>query len=184
MFACIILVFCAENALAHHVMGRPSYSLNEDSNTPPSMQIETRIGEYFITSMVFPAFPRPNQTGRINLYASRIDNGKPFQGSVSFSVRDDSWFQSQKELIGEQPVDDNVFRQGFVFRQAGDYIITASFVANNQPYHIDFPLQVGQPSRLGLIGVAVGLMFALLIIVNITQRRALGKAKVRAAQRS
>ena len=41
---------------AHHVLGRPSYSLNEDSTTPPSMQVETQIGDYYITYMVFPAF--------------------------------------------------------------------------------------------------------------------------------
>jgi hypothetical protein len=54
-------------AYAHHVLGRPSYSLNEDSNTPPSMQIETRIGNYFVTYMVYPAFPKPGEPGRINL---------------------------------------------------------------------------------------------------------------------
>ncbi len=46
-------------AIAHHVLGRPNYSLNEDSNTPPSMQGEVQIGDYFVTYMAFPAFPRP-----------------------------------------------------------------------------------------------------------------------------
>ncbi|MDQ6992880.1 MAG: hypothetical protein Q9M31_05350 [Mariprofundus sp.] len=170
-------------ASAHHVMGRPSYSLNEDSNTPPSMQVETRIGDYFVTYMIFPAFPRPGQVGRINLYASTIDNGQPFQGTVRFSVRDDSWFQSKEEIIGDQPVDDNVFRQGFVFSKEGDYIISASFNANGQPYHIDFPLRIGQPSRVGVIGVAVTLIFVLLIGVNIAQRRRVNRAKMRQTQR-
>ena len=63
-------------AYAHHVLGRPSYSLNEDSNTPPSMQIETRIGNYFVTYMVYPAFPKPGEPGRINLYALSIKDNK------------------------------------------------------------------------------------------------------------
>ncbi|MDQ6950245.1 MAG: hypothetical protein Q9M26_01110 [Mariprofundales bacterium] len=175
-------VLAVPPALAHHVMGRPSYKLNEDSNTPPSMQVETQIGNYSVTYMVFPAFPRPNAFGRINLYAVRIDNGKPFQGKVRFLVRDDSWFRSSEEVIGEQPVDDNVFRQGFIFRHAGDYIITASFEADGQPYTIDFPLRIGQPSRIGIIGIVVGFIIVLLLVVNITQRRRLLNAKVREAQ--
>ena len=32
-------------AAAHHVLGRPAYSLSEDSNTPPSTQAELQIGD-------------------------------------------------------------------------------------------------------------------------------------------
>jgi len=177
----LVLLGC-QSAWAHHVMGRPSYHLNEDSNTPPSTQIERQIGEYSVTYMVFPAFPRPNEVGRINLYVARIDSSKPFQGRVRFLVRDNSWLRSPQELIGEQTVDDNVFRQGFLFHEAGDYIITASFDGYGQPYKIDFPLRIGQPSRIGVTGVLVGLIFALLVVVNIAQRRRLTKAKVREAQ--
>ena len=60
------LVF-ADFAVAHHVLGRPSYSLGEDSNTPSSLQAETQIGDYFVTYMVFPAFPKPERPGRISL---------------------------------------------------------------------------------------------------------------------
>ncbi|MCK5385761.1 MAG: hypothetical protein KAJ39_01150, partial [Gammaproteobacteria bacterium] len=62
-------VFFINNVFAHHVLGRPAYSLGADSNTPPSMQVETQIGEYYVTYMAFPAFPKPNQRGRVNLYA-------------------------------------------------------------------------------------------------------------------
>jgi len=168
-------------AYAHHVIGRPAYSLNEDSNTPPSMQVETQVGDYFITYMVFPAFPRPNEPGRINLYAKRIDNDKPFQGEVSFTVRDDSWFNKREERIGVQKVYDNVFRQRFMFREAGDYIITAKFEDHGVPYIIDFPLRIGQPSRIGVIGALVGVMTVVLITVNVYRRRRLLGEKIRDA---
>ncbi len=137
---CVLLV-CLQ-AQAHHVLGRPSYSLNEDSTTPPSMQVETQIGEYYVTYMAFPAFPSPNKPGRVNLYASRIDNGDPFQGKVTFKVRDDAWFSDKEELLGVQDVDDNVFRQGFEFNKAGNYIIRAEFKSGGVPYQIDFPLRI------------------------------------------
>lgn len=166
---------------AHHVLGRPSYALNEDSNTPPSMQIETQVGQYDITYMVFPAFPRPNEAGRVNLYAVRLNDGTPFQGRVTFKVRDDSLFDDNEELLGIQEVDDNVFRQGFEFLQKGDYIIRAEFEAGGEPYQIDFPLRIGEPSSMGPIGIAVAVIVFVLIVVNILQRKKLLTARIRSA---
>ena len=110
-------------AHAHHVLGRPSYALNEDSNTPSAMQVETQIGNYFVNYMVFPAFPRPNEAGRVNLYVRKLDGGAAFSGKIAFSVRDNSWaawlgLAANEEKLGSQVLDDNVYRQGFVFRSA------------------------------------------------------------------
>ena len=174
-----LLYCCSVNA--HHVLGRPSYNLNEDSNTPPSMQIETQIGKYDITYMVFPAFPRPNEAGRVNLYAVRLDDGTPFRGVVTFKVRDDSLFHKNEEVLGVQEVDDNVFRQGFEFLQKGDYIIRAEFESDGEPYQVDFPLRIGESSSMGPIGVAVAVIFIVLIGVNTLQRKRLVSARIRSA---
>ncbi|HED12603.1 MAG TPA: hypothetical protein ENI62_02950 [Gammaproteobacteria bacterium] len=177
----LLAVLFTTPAHAHHVLGRPSYSLNEDSNTPPSMQVETQMGDYYITYMVFPAFPRPNEPGRINLYAKRIDNDMLFLGKVTFTVRDDSWFNRNEERIGIQSAYDNVFRQRFLFRKPGAYIVTAAFSDKGVPYIIDFPLQIGPPSRIGVIGFVVTVMLVLLIGVNLFRRNRLAKDKVRSA---
>jgi len=182
LLLCLFCVLWSGPAYAHHVIGRPAYNWNEDSNTPPSMQVDIQMGDYFITYMVFPAFPKPNEPGRINLYAKRIDNDKPFTGKISFTVRDDSWFSNNEERIGVQTVDDNVFRQRFLFRKPGAYIITAEFNDGGMPYIVDFPLQIGPPSRIGIIGAVVGLTVGLLVIVNIIQRRRLTRMKVRDEQ--
>ena len=173
-------------AAAHHVLGRPAYSLNEDSNTPPSMQAEIRIGDFFVTYMVFPAFPKPGQPGRINLYATRIDDGTSFQGNVTFKLRADSWFAwlgigGNQEKLGVQPPDDNVFRQGFLFHEAGDYVVTAEFQAAGEPYTIEFPLRIGEPPPVGPIGIAVGLLLMVLVAVSVIQRRRLMTGKIRSA---
>jgi len=175
LFCCLLLI--TTNAIAHHVLGRPSYSLGADSNTPPSMQIETQIGEYYVTYMAFPAFPKPGQQGRVNLYASRIDNGNAFNGKVTFKVRDNSFFSSKEEKLGVQDIDDGVYRQGFIFKQAGDYIVTAEFESGGQPYTIDFPLQIGDPFPIGPLGGSVLVIGVLLVAVNITQRKRLARMK-------
>lgn len=167
------------NVLAHHVLGRPSYSLNEDSNTPPSMQVETQIGEYYITYMAFPAFPKPNEAGRVNLYASRIDNGGLFIGDITFKVRDDSWFADKEELLGVQQIDDGVYRQGFIFKEAGDFIISAEFSEAGEHYVIDFPLRIGEPISLGPVGITVIIVLVVMVTVSISQRKRLQRLKAR-----
>ena len=158
-------------AYAHHVLGRPSYSLGEDSNTPPSLQVETQIGDFYVTYMAFPAFPKPNEQGRVNLYASRIDNGLPFDGKVTFKVQDDSWFSNKVEILGVQDIDEVVYRQGFIFKNEGDYVITAEFESGGEPYTIDFPLRIGEPIAVGPIGITVAVLVFVLLVVNILQRK-------------
>jgi hypothetical protein len=135
------------------------------------MQVETQIGDYFVTYMAFPAFPKPNEQGRVNLYASRIDNGAPFDGKVTFKVRDDSWFASDEETLGVQTIDDNVYRQGFIFNKEGNYVITAEFTSGGEPYKIDFPLRIGEPTPVGPIGITLAVLVSVLVVVNVMQRK-------------
>ncbi len=181
--------FCfGQPASAHHVLGRPAYSLNEDSNTPPSMAVETQIGQFFVTYMVFPAFPKANSPGRLNLYAARIDNGEAFNGEVSFFVRDNGWLDGLagdgEEKIGTQLIDDGVYRQGFVFSEDGSYLIRAYFEADGEPYEIDFPLQVGKASPIGVIGATVTLLLTIIFGANIIQGRKIKRAKMLSGARS
>lgn len=186
LIAVAALVSGTSGAFAHHVLGRPAYALNEDSNTPPAMQVETWVGNYDFNYMVFPAFPRPGEPGRINLYVRRIDGGNAFNGKITFTVQDDSWrnwigLGAKEETLGVQAPDDVVFRQGFVFKNAGDYLITARFEADGEPYIIDFPLRIGARSPLGPLGVILGLLGLTLVGVNLLQRRRAMSGKIRAS---
>ncbi len=173
----MVLTLLTQFVSAHHVLGRPSYSLNADSNTPPSMQIETQIGKYFVTYMVFPAFPKPNVQGRVNLYVKRIKDDKPFDGEVTFTIRDDAWFARNEETLGKQPSINNIFKQGFVFKNAGHYIISAKFSADNEPYTIDFPLRIGSPFPIGPIGITILLIFVMLLVVNVLLSKKMKRLK-------
>ena len=179
----LVSCFIYNIVYAHHVLGRPAYELNEDSNTPSSMHVETQIGEFFVTYMIFPAFPRPNSPGRINLYAKRIDNGTPFEGEVTFTVQDDSWLDSNRELLGTQVPDGSVFRQGFVFRDDGNYIITVRFDSDGEQYVIDFPLRVGEKSPVGPLAIFVVLLILVLISVKLFQRKRLLRETIRDAHK-
>lgn len=186
LLAAVFWLWPQANAFAHHVLGRPAYALNEDSNTPPDMQMEIRLGEYSLTYMIYPAFPQPGKHGRINLYVTRLDDGSPFQGKIAFKARTDSWFSwlglgGEEMSLGIQPPDDNVFRQRFLFPEAGDYIITSEFTAGGEPYVIDFPLRIGAPPPVGPLGIAAGLLAAAIVIVSVLQRRRSMTGKLRRA---
>lgn len=182
VFALVLLVCLCTDVSAHHVLGRPSYSLSEDSNTPPAMQVETQIGEYFVTYMVYPAFPQPGAAGRINLYATRIRDGVPYDGEIAFKVLDDRWFAGPAEHLGDQRIDDAVYRQGFIFNAPGRYIIRAQFSDQGEPYSIDFPLQIGNPPRLGALTLAVTSVVVILFVTTLTQRKRILRARIRAAR--
>lgn len=173
------VLIISSNSFAHHVLGRPSYSLGEDSNTPPSMQVETQIGDFYVTYMAFPAFPKIGDSGRVNLYVKRIDNGVTYDGKVTFKVSDDSYFSSSVEILGVQKIDDGVYRQGFVFNEEGQFLITAEFESNGQPYIIDFPLQIGKPFPIGPIGFSIFFIVLVLTFVNITQRKKMSRMKAK-----
>ncbi len=133
IFAGLMLLIPLHSAAAHHVLGRPAYSLNEDSNTPPSMQGEVLMGGYMITYMIFPAFPRPGEPGRIHLYATPMGEAAPFTGKVGFSIRSDSWRGTGESIaLGLQPADDHVYRQGFRVKQAGGGILEGGLAPSLQ----------------------------------------------------
>lgn len=177
-----LLILFSGTTTAHHVLGRPAYSLSEYSNTPPSMQVETRIGDYFVTYMVFPAFPKSGERGRINLYAHRLDNGIAYSGEVTFKVKNKVYFgNTNEEILGTQQPDDTVFRQGFEFDEDGDYIITAEFISHGEQYSIDFPLRIGPDSAIGPIGIIVSVIAIILITVNVTQRKRQLRLRIRNA---
>jgi len=192
MLSLILASVCSvTNAQAHHILGRPSYSLNEDSNTPPSLQVEARIGAYSVNYMIYPAFPRPGEPGRINLYVKNTFTGNPYVGKVDFSVRDNSWtawagLGANEEKLGAQVLDDNVYRQGYVFREPGAYIVTALFNDGAEPHAIDFPLQVGEIPGYGRSTKL--LVFITLILIGLTlfQRRRMmtGRIKARLEEKS
>ena len=175
----VVLALIWSPGWGHHVLGRPAYALNEDSNTPPALQLEVQVGDYFVTSMVFPAFPKPGEQARVSLYARHLDDGKPYNGEVRFLVRDDKWFADEPELLGVQPPDDNVFRQGIVFSVDGDYIISAEFDVDGEPYLIDFPLRIGSPAPVGPLGFTLGIIIFVLLGVSVIQRRRLLRARIR-----
>lgn len=156
---------------AHHVLGRPAYGLSGDGTTPSAAQMETQVGNYFVTMMAYPGIIRPGEPGRIKLYAMHMDSGERLDVVVTFQVRDDSWLPGDAETLGTQNAVDLVYTQDFMFRDAGDYLISAVFEAGGEPYRVDFPLRVGTPVPWAPLVFAGLVIAAALGGAGVVQRR-------------
>jgi hypothetical protein len=172
---------------AHHILGRPAYNLNEDSNTPPAMQAEVMLGEYQLNYMIYPAFPRPGDGARVSLYIIGADDAVPFDGKVTFTIRELPWWSwfgdgGHEDRLGRQSPDDKVYRQGFIVPDEGNYLISAHFTGDDEPYTASFPLRVGAPPLVGPFALAVGGLLAVLILIAVVRRRKSITAKIRAAR--
>ncbi|MBT7757711.1 MAG: hypothetical protein HN732_10320 [Rhodospirillaceae bacterium] len=177
----------ANQSEAHHILGRPAYSLNEDSNTPPSMQAEVQLGEYRMTYMLYPAFPRPGGTARISLYILGTKNGTPFDGRVTFTIREMPWnawlgSEGHADRLGVQPPDDKVYRQGFTVPEAGEYMISADFQIDGEPYTVDFPVRIGEPPLIGPMAMVAGGLLLMFILIAVMRRRKSMTARMRATR--
>lgn len=173
---------------AHHVLGRPAYQLNEDSNTPPSIQGEAQVGDFSTTYMVYPAFPRPHEPGRISFYATNAKTGEAHDGEVVFSIRQRHWYDwlgldLEYVELGTQKIDDKVYRQAFQFEQAGDYMISIQFIGAGEKHTLDFPLTVGHPPGVDFTSVLIGIVLLLFVAaVMIVHRRRAMTGHLRAAR--
>ncbi|MBV1884225.1 MAG: hypothetical protein KUG82_21470 [Pseudomonadales bacterium] len=198
LFFTMILMCIAPLSHAHHVLGRPAYSLNEDSNTPPSTLVETQVGSYFVSYMVYPAFPKANEQGRVNLYASRISDGVPYDGEVHFTISQNSALRNivnffggantgaaegAEEVLGSQLIDDGVYRQGFLFFKDGKYIVTARFLANGETHEVELPIRIGEASWFGPLGMIIAGIVCALIMMSLFQQKKVERLKVQAAAR-
>jgi hypothetical protein len=65
-----------------------------------------------------------------------------------------------------------------MFREEGDYIITAEFVADGETYTIDFPMRVGSPFPLGPLGIIIVVVILVLVGVSVLQRKRLIRARI------
>lgn len=165
-------------AVAHHVLGRPSYGLDEHSNTPPGEQLEVTSGKHIATFMAFPAFPQPQEQARVNLYLSTLDGGDSYQGPVAFSIRQEGWFSGDEKPLGVQMMDDMVYRQSFTVSAPGEYVIVARFESGKETHVLEFPLPVGEAASANTLTVGAGAVLIALIVLTLMNRRRFTRAKI------
>ena len=175
----LLMLVLSAQALAHHAVGRPQYTLAQGEGGTARVEIQLQIGAYAVHYLAAPALPQPGQSGRVELALTAIADRAPYRGEVSFHVRTEGWFGGPErrlvEPVGDESMGDvaaaGVYRQGFVFSEQGAYTIIARFASRGQPYTLEFPLQVGNSSAWPALLIAIGLVVLLLLLVRVLAAR-------------
>ena len=187
--AMVVFMFftMAAAASAHHILGIPHYAYNEQYPQTPILTYLVNAGPHQIKMTGYPGIPRPNEFCSYNVYIQRLDDKKPFDGPVTFSV-------IRNELVGKDPViygpvearlDQAVYKFYPRFGSEANYTVRIDYEAEGAPWTIDLPVVVGQPGSpwTVLICIGVGLIVFLVVIraVRIKRQRH-GKALKKSAK--
>lgn len=178
------LLSAAQPALAHHILGRPSYGLDADTTETSSIETDSEIGDYNATFMLYPSLPEPGDHGRINLFLAHLPGSPGPDGPIRFSIRHDSWLAyfgllGTMREIGQQVPDDRVYRQAMTIPDDGRYLILASFTAGGKPYEFRFPVQIGEPPVVGPAELVAIVVVLALLVSSVAMRRRVMTGKLR-----
>jgi len=178
------VLLAAGPAQGHHILGRPSYGLDADTTETSSIEMDSEIGDYNATFMLYPSLPEPGDHGRINLFIAHLPGSPAPDGPITFAIRRDSWMAyfgllGARREIGQQFPDDRVYRQAMRIPDEGRYVILASFTAGRKSYEFRFPVQIGEPAVAGPAEIAALVLVLALLVCSVAMRRRVMTGKLR-----
>jgi hypothetical protein len=156
-------------ATAHHIRGIPHYSYQENYPQAPAFEEFRESGSW---ELQFTYWQIPSQPALdLALYVKRLDTEKPYTGAVTLQV----FKQGEDESTDlNHPVNAyanprNIYKVGWVYEEAGVYIVKVDMGEGAEKISERFTIQVGTvaPNYWFLGGAAfvvVGLMAAVAII--------------------
>jgi len=162
-------VLVASTVVAHHIRGIPHYSYQENYPQAPAFEEFRESGPW---SMQFTYWQIPSQTALdLALYVKRRETDKPYSGAVKLQV----FKQGEEETNTiNHPFDAyanprNIHKVGWVYEEAGVYIVKVDLGEGDEKISERFNIQVGTvPPNYWFLGgsvmVVVGLMAGVAII--------------------
>jgi hypothetical protein len=176
---------CAVAALAlaahaHHIMGIPHYSYDEAYPQAPVITYAIEAGPYVVNLTGYPGRPAPHELAEVHAYVRRAsDDSDVFSGPINARVERDGLFGPQV-VWGpvETRFEENLHKLAPTFGEAGNYRVRLEMMLEGQPYELDFPMVVGEPTSptTTLLAFGGGLL-ALLVVaraakIKLDRRRA------------
>jgi len=165
----LALALLAGSAPAHHIMGVPHYAYDKAYPQAPVITYAVEAGPWLLKVTGYPGRPAPYELAEVRAYVARRDDPSAlFEGPISARVERDG-------LLGPEVVwgpsdtrfEENMHKLSPVYGEAGNYRVRLELMLEGQPYEIDFPIVVGDPSDpvLVLLGWG-GALLALVVVVR------------------
>ncbi len=135
-------------ATAHHILGIPHYAYDESYPQAPVITYSVEAGPYVVKVTGYPGKPAPHELSQVNAYIVRSDDASAiYSGAIEARLERDG-------LLGPTVVwgptatrfESNLHKLSPQFGDEGRYRLRLEMQLDGQPYEIDFPLVVGEPT--------------------------------------
>ncbi|MDA0321643.1 MAG: 4Fe-4S binding protein [Verrucomicrobia bacterium] len=178
----IVISFLGSSAAAHHILGIPHYSYDEDYPQTPVLTYKAEAGAYDVKMTGYPGKPAPGDRCSIYIYVNHRDTGAVFEKALTFTALEKRWLGKDEVVYGPMPaeLDQAVFKFYPQFDAESEYMLRVEFEAEGEPWIIELPMVVGEPGSpiFVLGGVASGVVLFLVIIraIRIKRQRSVKRA--------
>ncbi len=162
---------------AHHILGVPHYSYDEQYPQAPVLTYLVATGPYEVRMTGYPGRPSPGERCSFNIYIRRAGDASPFDGQVTMRVLRDRLIGRDPVVYGpvEAALEEAVYKFYPRFDEVSNYIVRVEFEADGAPWTIDLPIVVGEPGSPWTVlgGVVAGLALFLIMVraIRIKLRR-------------
>lgn len=169
-------------ALAHHILGIPHYAYDEEYPQAPVITYAVEAGPYLITVTGYPGKPAPGELAQVHAYVVRADDPSDVRSEpVDVRIERDGLF-GPSVVWGPEVTrfEENLHKCSPVFPSEGNYRIRFEMDLEGQPYQIDFPIVVGDPTHPGVtLGIWLGAVLALVVTVRAAKIKLERRARAR-----
>ncbi len=180
------LVFgIAPAAHAHHIMGIPHYSYDENYPQAPVLKLVETVGSWEFQLTSFPGNPEPGDRTELHIYVLQTTSGKVYDKPLAVTIHRVGALGREEIYSKETNVLENVFKFYPTYKDEGNYEVTLAFADETGTSTLTFPMVVGEPGSpwAALGGYMGGLFFFVLVIraIRIKRRRKFDRKVVASA---
>ncbi len=174
--ALALLLGSAAPASAHHILGIPHYSYEEDYPQTPVLTFAVEAGPYDVKVTGYPGELEAGDQCSLYVYVKDRESGLPYDGEVTALVRRKGMLTAGEVIYGPITValDESVYKFYPRFEREAEYMAEVSFGEAGHPWIIDLPMVVGEPSSpwAPIVGAAgAALVFAVGLRAALIKRR-------------
>ncbi len=168
--------------LAHHILGIPHYAYDKDYPQAPVITYLVQAGPYLVSVTGYPGRPAPQEAAQIHAFIRREgDETDVYSGPVEASLM-------RSGLGGTEVVwgpvttrfEENLHKVSPRFGDEGNYVVRLHLDLEGEPYDVDFPIQVGDPSSpVATLAIWLGGLVLVILVLRAVRIKLARRAAAR-----
>lgn len=169
------VLLVATVADAHHILGLPHYSYQENYPQVPTLEYPATAGPYDVLMTSYPGRPVPGEAATICFYIKDRQTTRPYETPVTVRVLRTATFGANTVVhppATHRPFD-NQHKYTVTFPADAEYIVELTMDVEGRPETIPFLVVVGQPTATTsiVVSILVGLAAFLVVVRAIKKKR-------------